>query len=148
MSTTEPPRQEITMSSKITSLSSFYNKEITSNNQKFTETKKSTVIYVSQTKGQLNYENITLPYSEEVVSSKFDLKDKEEMYQPSTVIITITVMGSLIILMILIAILAVKCNKYRRDQIIQRRRNRIFREVGMIPMRTVINEQYMGSEER
>ena len=80
MSTTEPPSQEITMSSKITSHSSVYNKEITSTKQEFTETKKSTVIYVSQTKGQLNYENITLPYSEEVVSSKFDLKDKKEMY--------------------------------------------------------------------
>ena len=148
MRTTDPSVQEITMSSEIPSHSSTPNNEITSNNKDFTETKKSTM-YVSITNTHLNYENITLPISKEVITDKFlSTTEKKQIYQTSTVIIIITVIGSIIILIILIAVLGVKCKKYMRNQIIQRRRNRIFREVGMIPMRSVINERCMRSEER
>ena len=120
---------------------------MTSNKQDFIKTKKSTLAYVTQTNTHLNYENTTFPYSADGVTGKYDSTIKKKMYQPSTVIIIITVMASLVILMILIGILVVKCKKCRRDQTNRRRRNRIFREVGMIPMRSVVNEQYMGSEE-
>ena len=147
MTTSDPSDQGNTMSSISTSPSSTHGKEITSNKQDFTETKKSTLAYVTQTNTHLNYENTTSPFSEDGVTGRYDSTRKKRIYQPSTIIIIITVMVSLVILITLIGILVVKCKKYRRDQINRRRRNRIFREVGMIPMRSVVNEQYMGSEE-
>ena len=84
------------------------------------------------------YENVTLSYTDKISS---------EGKKIETAVISVVTVICIIVLLLVAAVIVTKFQKCRRKQNIRIRCNRIFREVGMIPLTSVINERYMGSEE-
>ena len=102
----------------------------------------SSVENMSSTNSHIIFENIT------TTGDQFETMKGKKMYQSSRVLIIVATMIFTILVMLILAIIVVKCRKYRGIQRNRRRRNRIFRGIGMIPMTSIINERYMPSEER
>ena len=100
-----------------------------------------------RTSGTLSLENLT--DSQVILQNSTEaITGKKRIYQPYRVLIIIAIMIFTVLTLLILVVIVIKCRKYRKIRRNQRRRNRIFREVGMIPMTSVINERYMGGEER
>ena len=100
-----------------------------------------------RTSGTLSLENLT--DSQVILQNSTEaITGKKRIYQPYRVLIIIAIMIFTVLTLLILVVIVIKCRKYRKIRRNRRRRNRIFREVGMIPMTSVINERYMGGEER
>ena len=106
-----------------------------------------------RTSGTISVENVTdkpikLQNITEAVDQYVTITGKKRMYQPHRVLIIIAIMTFTVLALLIGVVTVIKCRKYRKIRRNRRRHNKIFREVGMIPMTSVVNERYMGAEER
>ena len=141
--TTIQPQNEVTIQSHI-STTSKENEEstmssISTSKQYISET--LSIENLGNTVSQIIFENIT------VTGDQSESINQKRMYQPSRLLIIIAIIIFTILSMLVLAVTVIKCRKYGEIQRNRSRRNRIFPQVGMIPMTSVINERYMGPEE-